>query len=168
MTKAQIQQILVILLLVLFGLIWTMTRQPHAPTPAGNSPTPAPAAEPLVGPPAPPAKELPPPSRNPFRLPAELANLLEEQHRQMMEPQARPAGPVTRKDPLERLQLQGIFWGTPQPQAIINRQILSVGDEIEGARVVSIGKEGVVLSLEGREVVLEPPVPGKPKIQKRN
>lgn len=50
---------------------------------------------------------------------------------------------------LSKLKVQGIVWGGRSPQAIINGQVLSVGDLIEGAQIVSIEKKGITLSFVG-------------------
>ena len=48
-----------------------------------------------------------------------------------------------------RLRVQGIIWGVKVPQAIINDKVLTIGDLIEGAEIVSIEKTGVTLSFNG-------------------
>jgi len=41
------------------------------------------------------------------------------------------------------LNVQGLIWGGAFPQAIINNRVVREGDEIEGAKVIKIGKDGV-------------------------
>ncbi|MCX5694513.1 MAG: hypothetical protein NT014_05270 [Candidatus Omnitrophica bacterium] len=48
-----------------------------------------------------------------------------------------------------RLSVQGIIWGVKVPQAIINGNIFTIGDLIEGAEIVSIEKKGITLSFNG-------------------
>lgn len=50
---------------------------------------------------------------------------------------------------LSKLKVQGIIWGVRNPQAIINDQVLKIGDLIEGAQVVSIEKKGITISFYG-------------------
>jgi len=41
------------------------------------------------------------------------------------------------------LKLQGIVWGSPKPQAIINNTVLGKDDVIQGAKILEIKKEGI-------------------------
>lgn len=50
---------------------------------------------------------------------------------------------------LEKLNVQGIIWGGKIPQAIINNKVLTIGDLIEGAEILSIEKKGITLSYSG-------------------
>ena len=52
------------------------------------------------------------------------------------------------------LNLNGIFFEKKKGYALINNQILSVKDTIEGATVKEIGLNKVVLEFEGREITL--------------
>lgn len=54
------------------------------------------------------------------------------------------------------LILKGIVWDTDRPQAIINDQVLSQGDIIEGARIVSIRKSGINLVFQDVNFTLKP------------
>lgn len=47
------------------------------------------------------------------------------------------------------LKVQGIIWGGKIPQAIINDEVFSVGDTIEGIEILSIDKNGITLSSSG-------------------
>lgn len=47
---------------------------------------------------------------------------------------------------LYKLTLNGIVWDEENPRAIINGQIVSVGDVMEGITIVEIKKDGVVLN----------------------
>lgn len=46
-------------------------------------------------------------------------------------------------------QVQGIIWGGRIPQAIINNKVLTVGDLIDKAEILSIDKNGVTLVSSG-------------------
>ncbi|HNW40040.1 MAG TPA: hypothetical protein PKI44_06430 [Candidatus Omnitrophota bacterium] len=50
---------------------------------------------------------------------------------------------------LTKLIVQGIIWGVKTPQAIINNQVLTIGDFIENAEILSIDKKGITLSYNG-------------------
>lgn len=45
--------------------------------------------------------------------------------------------------PPPALTVQGLVWGGEFPQAIINEQVVKIGDTIAEARVISIDKDGV-------------------------
>lgn len=47
------------------------------------------------------------------------------------------------------LKVQGIIWGGKIPQAIINDEVFSVGDTIQGIEILSIDKTGITLSSSG-------------------
>jgi len=55
------------------------------------------------------------------------------------------------------LIVQGIIWGGRFPQAIINNKVLGVGDSIQGARIISIGKGGVTVLFGGNNFTLGSP-----------
>ena len=59
---------------------------------------------------------------------------------------------------LSKLKVQGIIWGVKTPQAIINNQVLTLGDLIEGAEILSIDKKGITLSYNGAIIDLTAPV----------
>lgn len=53
-------------------------------------------------------------------------------------------------DPPE-LSISGLIWNSDRPQAIINGRVVSVGDEIDGARLLSVNKEGITIEYKGIE-----------------
>ncbi|MCM8801485.1 MAG: general secretion pathway protein GspB [Candidatus Omnitrophica bacterium] len=59
---------------------------------------------------------------------------------------------------LPDLKVQGIIWQGRFPQAIINNQILKIGDEIEGVKIVGIERDGVRLLFEDKEYKLSIPI----------
>ncbi len=97
-------------------------------------------------------------TRDPFVLPAALTEVLrqktlakeEERRRKALQPPP-PSVPIQPPN----LKLQGILWGTARPQAIINRKIVSVGDAIENAEILSVSREGVVVSFNGQQYQLK-------------
>lgn len=52
------------------------------------------------------------------------------------------------------LALQGILWGATMPMAIIDNEVYTVGDVVQGATITRIGRFGVTLELEGRTMQL--------------
>ncbi len=173
MTKTQTQQVTVLVLLVVFAVVWTMTRRasrpavPAATTTAGSQ-IPASVTEP-AGPLAPAQPELAEalsPTRDLFAPPRQLLEAIgrkeelakQEEERlareKLQEPPEAPRAPVV----LPPLELQGILWGPRrQAQAIINRQILKVGQGIEGAQIVAITQEGVKVLYGDQEFLLKMP-----------
>ncbi len=99
-----------------------------------------------------------PMTRDPFVLPAVLTEVLrqkelaKEEERRRKNPQPTPLS-VPVQPPT--LMLQGILWGTARPQAIINRKIVSVGDTIENAEILSVSREGVMVSFNGQQYPLK-------------
>lgn len=62
----------------------------------------------------------------------------------------------TQKGPsvLPKLLCQGIMWGGNFNQAIINNKVLKSGDSIEGARIISIELNKIILLFEGHKYYL--------------
>lgn len=59
---------------------------------------------------------------------------------------------------LPSLALQGVIWGGRFPQAVINNQVVKVGDTtIEGAQVAGINKNGVVVLFQNKQYNLTSP-----------
>ncbi|MFH1190913.1 MAG: hypothetical protein V1670_01780 [Candidatus Omnitrophota bacterium] len=61
---------------------------------------------------------------------------------------------VVPKFDLNKLNVQGIIWGVEAPLAIINNKVLTIGDLIEGAKILSIEKKGITFSFSGARFVL--------------
>jgi len=55
---------------------------------------------------------------------------------------------------LPPLHLSGVLWDKTEPLAILNGRPLTVGGEIDGARVVKIGLDDVRVDYRGREYTL--------------
>ena len=66
-----------------------------------------------------------------------------------------PEGEVEIK--LPELVVNGIIWGGKFPQAIINDKVVKVGDEIEGAKIKQISKDGVVVLFSSKTYTLPAP-----------
>ena len=60
---------------------------------------------------------------------------------------ARPERP-----PLRALNIQGLLWGGPRPQAIINERVYGVGDAVADGTITSITRLGVTLDYHGTPV----------------
>ena len=50
---------------------------------------------------------------------------------------------------LSKLKVQGTVWGVKIPQAIINGKVLTIGDLVEDAEILSIDNKGITLSFKG-------------------
>jgi len=168
MTRSQIQQLVVIFLLVAFVAVWFLTRKtpPLVSPPAIGSPSVATPPSPMLPSPPPPASEDPLPTeeivlnRDPFQLPSPLKEAVRQREILKEQPPTPPpqeAPPIPTSPP--PLQLQGVFWGTPRPSAIINRRILYVGDTIDNAKILAVTKDGVTASYGGQEFQLRLPEP---------
>lgn len=67
---------------------------------------------------------------------------------------------------LPELKVQGIIWGSNMPLAIINNKVIKKDDLIEGARIVSIDKDGVTVFFANRQYVISAPAGGSTKLRK--
>ena len=50
---------------------------------------------------------------------------------------------------LPTVTISGLVWDTDHPQAIVNDQIVSVGDKIENWSITAINEQGIELSFDG-------------------
>lgn len=75
--------------------------------------------------------------RNPFEQPSVLS-------------ESEGAG-SSKENPMPKLVVQGIIWGSSFPQAIINNKVVKVGDTLEGVDIIDISKEGVIIMFAGIE-----------------
>jgi hypothetical protein len=51
--------------------------------------------------------------------------------------------------PLPEFTIEGIIWNTYMPQAIVNGQVVKIGDVIEGVTIVNIEKQGITIDYGG-------------------
>ncbi len=66
---------------------------------------------------------------------------------------ANPIAPATpREPPQSSLNIQGLIWGGPRPQAIISNRVYNVGDVLNGGTIASISRLGVALNYHGTMV----------------
>jgi hypothetical protein len=60
---------------------------------------------------------------------------------------------------LPSMSVQGMVWGGKYGQAIINNQVVKVGESINGAELVSVSKDGIKLLYQGQTFILAPANP---------
>lgn len=58
--------------------------------------------------------------------------------------------------PLPALNVTGLIWNTDRPQAIVNSQIVDVGDTILDARIIAITKTGIDVLFNGKKFFIRP------------
>ncbi len=52
--------------------------------------------------------------------------------------------------------ISGIVWNTDRPQAIVNAQVVDVGDKVEDAQIVAIEKTGITIQFKGKSFNITP------------
>ena len=52
------------------------------------------------------------------------------------------------------LVITGLVWNTPKPQAIINAKVVSIGDSIEEATIMSIHSQSVEIDVHGKRFTI--------------
>jgi hypothetical protein len=62
---------------------------------------------------------------------------------------------VDSQSPLPDFVIQGIVWNTEMPQAILNGQVIRIGDTIEGVKVLQIEKEGITILYRGEKLLIK-------------
>jgi hypothetical protein len=95
--------------------------------------------------------------RDPFK-----TALIKEEPKKVPEKEAELPKPVL---DLSTLNVQGIIWGVKNPQAIINDKVLTIGDLIEGAEILSIDKKGITLNFNGS--ILDLAAPGQSSVKRQ-
>jgi hypothetical protein len=98
--------------------------------------------------------------KNPFISPLEkkdevLKPVEPPKEKSLAAPVEAPAPEPVKKPELPQLNLIGLVWGGDKPQAIIDDQIVNIGDSIKNAKVVAITEIGVDLEYEGEKVLLK-------------
>jgi len=58
--------------------------------------------------------------------------------------------------PLPSFRISGLVWNSDRPQAIMNNQIVSVGDTINNCTITHISKEGVEVLFQEKTYTIEP------------
>jgi hypothetical protein len=90
------------------------------------------------------------------KLVAKVVEKLKAEQSEAAEPLATPPAPPSRPE-LPKLVLQGITSEGSAREAMINGLNLHEGDDVEGARVVSIEPRRVKLQFDGRDILLRLP-----------
>lgn len=85
--------------------------------------------------------------------PDEIPDLTTAEAPKSAEPKLITAQPKPKANPLDVIQIQGIFYRRVNPVVIIDNQAVAVGQSIDGARVVAIGPSNVTLSVSGQQRV---------------
>ena len=55
---------------------------------------------------------------------------------------------------LSVFQVSGLVWGQAAPKAIINDNVYGVGDELDGAKILNISKEGILFGYNNKKYLL--------------
>lgn len=63
---------------------------------------------------------------------------------------------------LSQLEVKGILWDEKRPLAMIRDEIIAMGQELLGAKVLKITKDEVTLEYKGEKVTLKVPVDEDP------
>ena len=63
-------------------------------------------------------------------------------------PQETPVAPA--------VSVEGVFWGGPRPQVLIEGRLYGIGDTVGGSQIVAITREGVTVVNQGATFVLQP------------
>ncbi|MFH0731409.1 MAG: hypothetical protein V2A72_00615 [Candidatus Omnitrophota bacterium] len=50
-----------------------------------------------------------------------------------------------------KISISGLVWNSDRPQVIANGKVFSVGDQIEGAKLLSVDKNGITVEYKGIE-----------------
>lgn len=147
------------------GLVWiaawgiffvpsapVLAQEPPAAA-AGVQPAPEPPAGSAVEPSAQESPEEPLDFKDPFfsGLPVKEGEVSEEPVAGGTEAAAEPEEQF---DPA-KYQVTGLVWGQAAPKAIINDTIYSIGDTVEGAKVVNIDKNGILMEFNSKEYLMK-------------
>lgn len=108
---------------------------------------------PALGPPGPAETKGPPPSSADAAPPSPLSLGPQPSG----DAQAPAAPPPASPGGFENLKLQGIFFSKSNPSAIINNRTLTLGEEIGGAKLLSISPKTVILEYRGEKKALSLP-----------
>jgi len=62
-----------------------------------------------------------------------------------------PPPPRPQEVPPPQLTITGVVWNSDRPQAIVNGQVVDVGDKISEAEVIAIDNTGITISFQGKD-----------------
>lgn len=57
--------------------------------------------------------------------------------------------------------IQGLMWGGARPQAVIDGEVYTIGDTVQGATIVAIDRAGITGEFQGRQIRWTFESPGK-------
>ncbi len=57
---------------------------------------------------------------------------------------------------MPELTITGLIWNSDRPQAIINAEVVGIGDIVSEVEIISINKKGVAVSFDGRTITISP------------
>lgn len=63
--------------------------------------------------------------------------------------------------PPPTFKIEGVVWGGPRPQAVIDGAVYDVGDTVQGAKIMAIDRTGVTGTMQGRTIRWRPEVSRK-------
>jgi hypothetical protein len=66
------------------------------------------------------------------------------------------------------LKINGIVWNTDLPQAIVNDRVVRIGEDLQGAKIVAIKKEGIEVVHNGTKHILRITDDGKDEAQNQS
>ena len=107
--------------------------------------------------------------RNPFypRLPAKVKKEDDSkafkkdrsvQPKQKIQPKKaripRKTTPPEKKAP--KFVITGLVWNSERPQAIVNAQVVDIGDTISEAQITAIRKTGIDVNFQGKTITIKP------------
>jgi len=62
------------------------------------------------------------------------------------------------------LRVTGLVWGNDMPKAIINDQVMGIGDVINEAKIFNITREGILFEFKDKQYLMKrESVDGKPR-----
>ncbi|MCA9406914.1 MAG: hypothetical protein KC684_10275 [Candidatus Omnitrophica bacterium] len=78
------------------------------------------------------------------------------QPRPRPQPAPEPVKPqVKQPTRMPTFNITGIVWNSDRPQAIINGSVKDIGDSIDGVEIISIHKEGIDVSFQGKNMTIK-------------
>ncbi|MCA9398721.1 MAG: hypothetical protein KC618_03145 [Candidatus Omnitrophica bacterium] len=78
------------------------------------------------------------------------------QPRPKPQPAPEPVKPqVKQPTRMPTFNISGIVWNSDRPQAIINGSVKDIGDSIDGVKIISIHKEGIDVSFQGKNMTIK-------------
>ena len=70
-------------------------------------------------------------------------------------PSAGKAGVAEETFDTSSLQVTGLVWGTENPKAIINGNVVGKGDVVNGGEIIDISKEGILFKYKEKEYLMK-------------